>query len=252
MRAIILAADFGTRLYPLTQGIPKAFLELGGKTLIDHLMGKLEPFPMIEEVTVITNGRFWLDVAKWRKDSHYKKPIHVIDNHVFHPEKRLGAVMDLELAIRARRNERPQDDFLVLCGDNYFDFPLSHFLLRCLAHPRSGFAGLYDVKDPQDATKFGVAALDSHERIIDFEEKPSQPKSTLVSIGVYYFPSATQLRLYEYLELERRNPDKIGDFLAWLVHKEPLYGVEFDGTWFDIGDVHSYEEARRQLDVTRV
>ena len=64
-------------------------------------------------------------------------------------------------------------------------------------------------------------------------------------MGLYYFPASIRLRLNEYLEHERLNVDRIGDFLAWLAKKEPVYGVEFDGRWLDIGNKETYEEAKR-------
>jgi glucose-1-phosphate thymidylyltransferase len=245
VRAIILAAGFGTRLYPLTHDKPKALLEVGGKTLLDHLVAKLEPVRVISEITLVTNGLFHRDFLQWREHVPYRIPIRIQNDCSLRPEERLGAVRDLFLGFTVKKT--PEDDFLVLLGDNYFDFPLGHFLLHCLGHGRNCFIGLYDVKDREKARRYGVVQLNGPCRIVAFEEKPEDPKSTLVSLGVYYFPREYKLRLYEYLQIERLNPDRIGDFLAWLSRKETLYGVEFDGRWFDIGDIESYDEARDQL-----
>lgn len=242
MKTIILAAGFGTRLYPLTTNRPKALLDIGGRTLLDHLMEKLEPFHRIQEVVLLTNASFFVDFFRWRRESPYKKRVHIVDNNVYLPEKRKGAVRDLDLALKSQ--DGYAGDYLVLCADNYFEFPLSHFLLSCLSHPDSAFVALYDLKDLSAASKFGVVEIDHHGQIIDFEEKPAKPKSTHVSMGIYYFPASIRTRLNEYLESERMNFDWIGDFLAWLAKKEPVYGVEFDGRWFDIGSMKSYQEAK--------
>lgn len=245
MNAIILAAGFGTRLYPLTKSMPKALLKIGDKTILDHLVGKLEACPVITKIILVTNGRFALDFMEWAKKGkgRYQKPISIVENKIYEPEKRLGAVRDLRLGTQAERDQA--DGFLVLLGDNYFDFPLAHFVnLYCTGHRDTAFVGLYDVKDPQLASQYGVAQVDHNNQITDFEEKPPVPKSTRVSAGVYYLPNKFQLRLFEYLELEKLNPDKLGDFIAWLSRKEPLYGIDFDGTWFDIGDHESFERAR--------
>jgi glucose-1-phosphate thymidylyltransferase len=240
MNAIILAAGFGTRLYPLTQNKPKAFLEIGGKTLLDHLMDKLEPVKAIREVTLVTNGLFYLDFYRWRKTARSSKMIHIEDNNVFVPEGRLGAVRDLYLALKRRQNQ--PEGSLILLSDNYFDFPLGHFLLCPMGHPMNAFIGLYDLKDVEKAKHYGVCGLDESHQIISFEEKPVQPKSTLVSAGVYYLPKEFILRVYEYLEIERLSPDRIGDFISWLSKRETLYGIEFDGHWFDIGTLEVYQE----------
>ncbi len=250
MNAVILAGGFGTRLYPLTKYRPKSLLEIGDKTILDHLIEKLEICPVIKKITLVTNGRFALDFLEWAKKKRTScgKPIQIIENKVYHPEKRLGAVKDLALGMR--QEPSCTDGFIVLCGDNYFDFPLSHFInLYCVGHPETGFVGIYDVHDHEAASQYGVVRVNPHNLITDFQEKPLTPKSTLISIGVYYLPNKFQLRLLEYLELEKLNPDKIGDFFAWLSKKESLYGIDFDGTWFDIGTLESYEKARRHFDV---
>jgi glucose-1-phosphate thymidylyltransferase len=246
MKAIILAAGFGTRLYPLTKSIPKALLELGDKTILDHLVSKLDRFPVIDRITIVSNGRFYVDFLEWRKNSNYETPIRIVQNEVFDPDKRLGAVRDMQLAMKAFRGT--PENFLVICGDNYFEFPLGYFLLPCLGHTSTAFAGLYDVKDPSIAAQYGVVQTDCHGRIIRFEEKPREPVSTRVSVGVYFVPAPVRLRLYEYLEIEKRNPDRIGDFMAWLIHKEPVFAVDFHGAWHDVGTIESYEATRRSFE----
>jgi len=246
MKAIILVAGFGTRLYPLTQNLPKALLKFGDKTILDYLLEKLEPFPIIDEVILVSNGKFYFDFVEWQKTAVCSKPIRIVNNNVYEPAKSLGAVRDLDLALRAFRGT--PERFLVFCGDNFFDFSIGYFLLPCLGHSAWPFIGLYDVKAKSIAAQCGVVQMDDHGRIVCFEEKPADPKTTSVSVGVYYLPAPVRLRLHEYLEIERLNPDKIGDFIGWLTEKEPVYGVEFDGTWFDIGTKASYEEARRYVE----
>ena len=245
MKAIILAAGFGTRLYPLTQNQPKALLMLGGKTILDYLVEKLDYFPFIDEIILVTSGRFYLDFEAWKTQTSYRKSIRIVHNDIYKPEDRFGAVRDMDLALKSFCGT--PENFLIFCGDNYFDFPLGYFLLPCLGHPKSSFIGLYDVGDKSAASQYGVADTDLHGRIIRFEEKPANPSTTKVSIGVYYLTAPVRLKLYEYLEIEKRNPDKIGDFIGWLTAKEPVYGVDFDGAWFDIGSMESYEAARRHI-----
>ncbi len=249
MRAIILAAGFGTRLYPLTKDRPKALLPIGNKTLLDYLIQPLEKLPMVKEITLVTNARFYLDFYKWRKNSGYAKPIYIEDNHVSMPEKRCGAILDLKLAIESRQKD--DEDFLILCSDNYFDFPLSHFLLPILSHPHCAFVGLYDVQNKADASKYGVVQVDHEHRIIDFEEKPANPKSTKISVGAYYLPGKLKHRLNEYLDAGY-SADKIGDFIGFLSRNENLFAVDFEGAWFDIGSIQSYVEARKHLNAATV
>jgi len=246
MNVIILAAGFGTRLYPLTRFKPKALLELNGKTLLDHLMEKVENLRPVREIVIVSNKRFYNDFSLWRGQCALRKRIRMVDNGVHDPEKRGGAIRDLYLGIESCRTA--SDGFLVLCADNYFDFPLGYFLLPCFGHQKFAFIGIYDLKDKSQAMRFGVLEVAEDGKVISFEEKPANPKSSIVSLGVYYFPARFCFRLYEYLYIEGSNPDRIGDFIAWLAHKEPLYGVMFDGHWFDIGSIESYEKAKGILE----
>lgn len=245
MKAIILAAGFGTRLYPLTRNIPKALLKLGDKTLLDHLVRKLDRFPVLDEIVIVSSKRFYQNFMKWKEESSYQKPIRIIHNGVNNPEERLGAVRDLELSLRSSRGT--PESFLVICGDNYFDFPIGYFLLPCLGHSRLTFIGLYDVGEKALASQYGVVEMDSAGKITRFEEKPVDPISTNVSVGVYHVSPEARLRLHEYLDIEKRNPDRIGDFFAWLTGKESVYGVVFEGSWFDIGSKESYEKAAKHV-----
>jgi len=249
MRAIILAAGFGTRLYPLTKDRPKALLPLGNKTLLDYLVQPLEKLPMVKEITIVTNARFYLDFYKWRKSSGYVKPIYIEDDHVTVPEKRCGAIRDLQLAIESRQKD--EEDYLILCSDNYFDFPLSHFLLPVLSHPQYAFVGLHDLQSTSEASKYGVVQVDHEHRIINFEEKPANPKSTKISVGAYYLPGRLKCRLDEYLN-NGFSADKIGDFIGFLSRNEDLFAVDFEGPWFDIGSIQSYLEARKYVNAAGI
>jgi len=76
--------------------------------------------------------------------------------------------------------------------------------------------------------------------VVDFEEKPDDPPSTLASIACYAFP-ADALAFEEYLAGDN-NPDEPGWFVQWLQSKRPVYAYTFDGAWFDIGTAEGYLE----------
>ena len=244
MKAIILAAGFGTRLYPMTRDLPKALLEIGGKTILDHLMKKLEVLSAIDEVVVVTNGRFYQRFLNWQKTAPYSKFIRVLSNGVSDHEKSLGAVRDLFLGLRS--GYCGSDDALVFCGDNHFDFPLGYVLLPALGHRESAFVGIYDIKDKALAREYGVVEMDDHHRITKFEEKPQRPDSALVSTAAYFFPRKAVGQVLEYISSQTAT-DKLGTFISWLVAREPVFAVRFRGRWFDIGDIASYKHAQERF-----
>jgi glucose-1-phosphate thymidylyltransferase len=77
--------------------------------------------------------------------------------------------------------------------------------------------------------------------VVDFQEKPEDPPSTLVSIACYAFP-AEAVRFAEYLD-GGNNPDEPGWFIQWLQDRRDVYAFTFDGAWYDIGTPESYLEA---------
>lgn len=99
----------------------------------------------------------------------------------------------------------------------------------------------YDVGDRERAKSYGLVDLDGDE-VIDFQEKPDDPKTTLVSIACYAFPAETLPDLSTYLE-DGNNPDEPGWFLQWLQKRGAVHAYTFDGAWFDIGTADSYLDA---------
>ena len=234
MKAIILAACLKTELSLFHPHIPPALLNLEGRPLLDHLARKLERFPVINEIIVVSDQKFFPQFREWQKNSAYRKPFRLIHSGSGQPEYRPGGLGDLELALRP--SSGTGENFLVFCGESYFDFPVGHFLLPCLGHPDYTFIGLSESEEQPSASQFAVAEMDANGKIVRFEEKRAAPASTHVSVGVYYLPAKARLQLQEYLiEARRQRPEQISDFMTWLAGKESVYGVVLDGDWFDVG-----------------
>lgn len=104
MKAILLAAGYGTRLYPLTKNTAKPLLPVAGRPIIDYLIDALETVGSIEEVYVVSNHRFFDQFKTWAKELASKKEtrltLHVLDDGTTTNENRLGAVADIELALK--------------------------------------------------------------------------------------------------------------------------------------------------------
>jgi glucose-1-phosphate thymidylyltransferase len=129
---------------------------------------------------------------------------------------------------------------IVIAGDNLLSFDVAEFVdffeekgTPCLA--------AYDVGSKERAKSYGLVELDG-DRVVDFQEKPDDPKSTLVSIACYAFPAETLPKFDEYLE-DGNNPDEPGWFLQWLQNRGDVHAFTFDGAWFDIGTAESYLDA---------
>lgn len=239
MKAVFLCAGYGTRLYPLTEDRPKPLLDIAGEALLTHLVRKLDSLPSLEDVIVVSNDRFFPQFSRWCDALSGKKSIRVINDGTKVPEDRLGAMQDLKLGLREGREEA---DALVIAGDNLFDADFLPFVSFSESKRPSPCVGVYDVKDWVLARKYGLIKMDSSGKINTFFEKPKDPPTTLASMGIYYFPKESLHFIDEYLEAHR-NPDAPGYYVSWLCQKLDVFAYPFQGAWFDIGDIHSYQKA---------
>ncbi len=237
MEILILAAGYGTRLYPITLDIPKALLQIGGKYLLDFLVNKAKPIGN-SHITVVTNEKFYGRFLDWSKQ-YSDSPIDILNDQTQREEDRLGSIGDIEFAIKDRGI---QTDCLVLGSDNIFSWDLKEFV-DFAQKKNKPVVGLYDVSLINEAKRFGIASLDSRSRIIDFKEKPEQPESTLAGTCIYYFP-ADSLSLFNEYSRERKDKDTTGQYISWLCKANEVYGYTFDGKWLDVGTKEALEKAK--------
>lgn len=244
MKALILAAGYATRLYPLTINTPKPLLPIGGKPMLDHILEKVKPLPGLDEVFVVTNDKFEKHFQEWAAKFKFPVPITVVNDGTKTNEDRLGSVGDINFTIKSKKI---QDDLLVLGGDNLFDYSLVDFIHFAVTKSPAVSIGLYDIHDLKQATIYGVAQIDTHGKIVSFEEKPAKPKSTLIAMCFYHFPKATIGYLEQYIQVSGKL-DKAGDYIRWLSEEKGVYGFKFSGKWYDIGDLDSYKDAQRNFE----
>ncbi|WP_135366277.1 sugar phosphate nucleotidyltransferase [Halosimplex halophilum] len=235
MDAVVLAGGYATRLWPITRHRPKMMLPVGETTVIDRVLSELESDARIDDVYVSTNERFADDFEQFLADRDYEKPRLSVEDTTGEDEK-FGVVGALGQLVD---REGIDDDLFVIAGDNLISFDVSDFIDAYEANEATTLAA-YDVGSREKAKSYGLVTLDGDE-VVDFQEKPADPASTLVSIACYLFP-ADQVRFDEYLE-DGNNPDEPGWFIQWLVDNDEVYAYTFDEAWFDIGTPDSYLEA---------
>lgn len=241
MIAIVLAAGYGTRMYPLTENMPKALLPVGGRPILEHLERKLaDPQVGTHEAVLVSNHRFAQTLSRWAGSRSVGFPWAVLDDGSTSDQTRLGSMGDLCFAIKTRRlNDR---DLLVLGSDNLFEEGLAGFL--AFARQKGAVTlGAVELPERKLASLYGVLTVDGEGRITRFEEKPAQPASSLVSTAVYFFPRTTVGLVLEYVA-SQEHTDRLGSFIQWLVAREPVFAYRFRGNWVDIGDTASYTKAQ--------
>jgi len=241
MNVLILAAGYATRLYPLTLTKAKPLLDVAGKPMIEWVLDNLAGIPEISTVFVVTNAKFAKDFQDWAANYTGRNPtrtLKVVNDGSTDDSNKLGAIGDICLVLM--REELANDDLLIIAGDNLFSEPLDDFV----AHARGSEATLatYDVGDLEAIKKYSAITLDDDGVITSFEEKPSDPKSTLTGIALYYFSRDT-IPLFTTYIAAGNNPDQPGRFIQWLHTRKPVKTFQIRGTWFDIGSKETLEEA---------
>jgi len=241
MKALILAAGYATRLYPLTANTPKPLLKLKGRPIIDYILDKIEQVGDIDRITIVSNNKFYDQFAEWLNEKHVTNPAryHLINDGSNTPEDRLGAIGDINLAIQQSNMD---DDLLIVGGDNLFDFSLNEFTRFAREHAPHHSMCLYLPTNHINLTKYGLAQISEFAQITSFEEKPQSPKSNLIATCIYYIPKEKLHLVKEYLKAGH-NQDTPGSYMQWLAQNDKLFGKICDGAWFDLGDFDAISEA---------
>ena len=132
--------------------------------------------------------------------------------------------------------ESQADPVLVLAGDHIYKMDYAPFIQQ---HRRKRADVTIAVKQVPlgEAHRFGILALDDNDQVVDWQEKPKQPKSDLASLGIYVFSATGPADA----GCGDDRPDFGRDVIpAMLDGRARVFGYHFDGYWQDVGTVDSY------------
>ena len=237
MKAIILAAGYSTRLYPLTKDTPKPLLPIGKIPIIERILEKVQSVNDIDQVYIVTNSKFITHFEKWlekykRESGNYSTELILIDDGTYTNETRLGPVRDIALVLQ---KYDIQDDVLVTAGDNLFEMDLEKLCKVSKLNHASALA-VYEFESVDLVrNKFGVALTDENNKILGFEEKPDEPKSSLAATAIYAFIKEDLQHIIHLSNQPAEKEINVGEIIKYFVEKNiPVY-CEFLTTWFDIG-----------------
>ncbi|MDI6721468.1 MAG: nucleotidyltransferase family protein [Candidatus Aenigmarchaeota archaeon] len=214
----------------------KPLIEVCGKPVINYIVEQLQDIKDIDEIYVSTNKKFEQQFEEWLRKYRFKKTKIVIEN-TNHEGEKLGAVGGLNFTIK---NSNINSECLIIAGDNLFDFRINDLIdeYNKRKHP---VLAVFDIQDKEKARLYGNVEVDENMRIINFVEKPPEPKSALIATCCFIIPSASLVE--RYIE-EGNNKDSPGFFNQWLYRQMPYFAFAFKGKWYDIGDFDSLEKAR--------
>jgi len=247
MKAIILAGGHATRLWPVTKNRAKPLLPLGERPIIDYIVDDI--VDEVDEIIISTNEKFADDFESYITENDLENSVRVIVEEQDSEDEKPGTIGAI---INLVDQEDIGDDLVVIGGDNYQSFDGAEFIEFC-KEKNAPANVVYDVENLDFATQFGIVDVNG-EKIVDFEEKPEEPPSTLASIAWYFFPS-DKLGLFNEYEEHFENTeipkeqylDEPGRLIEWAHDKTDMYAFSFDGQWFDVGTPEGYLNATASL-----
>ena len=242
MKALVLAAGYATRLYPLTLDRPKALLEVGGRPMLDHVLGRLEEMG-VDETIVVTNAKFTPHFEEWATG---KERVRIVNDGTTSNDDRLGAIGDTAFVLDRTGLD---DDLVVVAGDNLFGEDVSGFASYGQEVDAPVLA-VHDVGDLSLMGEYNQIEIDDEGRITFFEEKPEDARSTLAGVALYFYPRHTFPLIRQYLA-EGNNPDQPGRLVQWLYPRTSVYTWRLPGEWYDIGSAETLQEADRIFSQSR-
>ena len=253
MLALILAGGQGTRLGKLTQSIAKPAVQFGGRyRIIDfglsncansgiNNVGVITQYQPLALNNHIGNGSSWgLDGVN--SGVSILQPTQLVKVIV-------GLKVPATLFIKTLSyiDSINPEYVLILSGDHIYKMDYDDMLQAHKDNNASLTVAVLDVP-LKEASRFGIMNTDANNRIVEFEEKPENPKSTKASMGIYIFDWK---RLRNMLVSAEKSAVDMSDFgknviPAYLETGESVFAYEFEGYWKDVGTIESLWEANME------
>lgn len=245
--AMLLAGGQGSRLAPLTNKIAKPAIPFGARyRIIDFSLsncvnsgidtvGVLTQYQPLELNDYLGTGNSW-DLGLTFGGLHILPPYQAEKGGDWFK----GTANAIYQNIRFIKQYDPEY-VLILSGDHIYKMDYAIMLEEHIANDADCTVAVIDVPI-EEASRFGIMNTDKKGRILEFEEKPADPKSTQASMGVYIFNTDT---LIEYLELDETDPESDNDFGKNVIPMmlragKKMFAYLYKGYWRDVGTLDSF------------
>lgn len=252
--AMLLAGGQGTRLYALTAGIAKPAVSFGSKyRIIDFTLsnctnsgidtvGVLTQYEPLILNEYIGSGEPW-DLDRANGGVHTLSPYQAKAGGEWYKGTANAIYQNIHFL-----NKYDSEHVLILSGDHIYKMDYSKMLSEHVLSDADCTIAVIDVPE-SEASRFGIMSFDKDKRIVDFEEKPKNPKSNHASMGVYIFKKDV---LVEELVRDEKDKSSQNDFgkniIPYMLKSgKNLHAYCFTGYWKDVGTVTSLWEANMDL-----
>ena len=236
LNVLLLSAGYGTRLKKRGLKTPKGLFKNGQKlTITDMMLAKINQIEAVKKIALVSNHRFYDQYSQHIQTKYPQQAIKIIDDGSMESENRLGSLGDLVFAL----NELKwwQQNVMVLPSDRTPEDIVVNLVKTFAQHPESFITCVYQDKKESIKLKSGCAELDKNNRVINFEEKPAEPKTNFRGLPFYIFPAKSLTLIKKYQQADR-NMDSPGNIVPWLLENNfPVHAYITKTNSFDIGDL---------------
>ena len=250
--AMLLAGGQGSRLYALTQSVAKPAVPFGAKyRIIDFplsncinsgidTVGVLTQYQPLVLNEYIGNGQPW-DLDRIHGGVHVLPPYQTASGADWYSGTANAIYQNIAFVDRY-----DPEYVVVLSGDHIYKMDYNKMLEYHKAKNADATIAVLDVPK-EEASRFGIMITDEDDNIIDFEEKPKNPRSTLASMGIYIF--SWKVLKEALIKLSDEPGCDFGKHIIPYCHAagKRIFAYEYNGYWKDVGTLTSYWEANMEL-----
>ena len=252
--AMLLAGGQGSRLYVLTGDMAKPAVPFGGKfRIIDFplsnctnsgidTVGVLTQYRPLELNSYIGNGQPW-ELDRMSGGVHILPPYQSATGASWYKGTANAIYQNIGFV-----DMYDPEYVVVLSGDHIYKMDYSDMLRRHKEAEADCTIAVMEV--PWDeASRFGIMNVDSTDTIVEFEEKPKNPKSNLASMGIYIF---SWQKMRAYLIADENDENSSNDFGKNIIPNmlgagEKMVAYRFEGYWKDVGTLDSLWDANMDM-----
>ena len=242
MKAIIMGAGSGTRMFPLTHFINKHLLHLGGKPVIRIIAEKIAEVIQPDDITIICNKRDEQDYRWEFRDL----PVRL---HMFQgEEEKIGTARQFAATILGEPYFNRNDVFLHY-GDTITDLDYRKFIEYYNEHRAKTDAVIAVTQNIKH--DYSQVMLED-ERVVKMEEKPNLSFPSWTGIGIF---NAEKIKdeVLEFMKAKDERQEFVADvdiardIFPQMVAKRKLFAYRYDGRWFDVGNLRSYQQLVKEF-----
>ena len=178
LKGLVLSGGRGTRLRPLTHTAAKQLVPVGNRPILFHVLDNLKKAGVTEVGIVISP-----ETGNAVREAVGKGQLWGMNIEYILQSEPLG----LAHAVKVAQPFLGSDSFVMYLGDNLIGSGISDYRGR---FERSDAQASILLKEVENPSSFGIAEVDSQQRVVRLVEKPKEPKSNLALVGIYFFTPA--------------------------------------------------------------